>query len=145
MARAGRKPSRLRGIKPPPIPHKRWPRGRQTGGELPDPASLGLGSKDEVRVYLILKKHNIPFETQVNFDGGSDVFGGQRADFVLPDRRTIIEVLGPWHDLPGQQLRDARKWDRRRQEGWTLATIQWNDPDLEQAVLNAAGKRIAEG
>src|SRR5574341_247270 len=142
MARAGHKPTRLRGIKPPPIPHMRWPRGHVSGNELPDPASLGVGSKFEVQIYLILKKNAIPFEIQVNFDGGSDVAGGERANFVLPDRRTIIEALGPWHDLPGQMLRDDRKWDRRRQEGWTVATIKEGEPNLEEAVLSASGKRL---
>jgi hypothetical protein len=50
------------------------------------------------------------------------VYGGQRADFVLLDRPLIVEGLGPWHNLPGAQMRDDRKWQARR-EGYDVITV----------------------
>lgn len=110
--------------------------------QLPSPEALGVGSTDEARAYMILKRFGIPFSIQVNFDGGADVYGGQRADFVLYDRWVIIEILGPWHDQPDQQIKDARKWERRRQEGWTVVGVRTDAFDFEDQVLRAAGRRI---
>lgn len=96
---------------------------------------------DEVRCYMTLRRNNIPFQTQRNFDGGADVYGGQRADFVLPDRMVIIEILGPWHDEPDQIIKDERKWDRRRQEGYEVVGVRTDATNFEEQVLAAAGRR----
>lgn len=102
----------------------------------------------EVKVYLVLKKHGIPFRTQVNFDGGSAVLGGQRADFVLSDRPIIIEALGPWHDLPGSQIRDERKWEARRKEGLEVVTIKDSEAmtmeQAEQVLMERLGTPVGE-
>jgi len=139
--RAGRKP-RPQLYRTPRIYHGRFRTGKTTTTQI-DPYALGVGSADEAEVFMTLTRNGIPFQIQVNFDGGSSIEGGQRADFVLWDRRTIIEVLSVFHDTPGQRLKDERKWDRRRQEGWTVQTVRKGDPehpDFEQAVLDAAGR-----
>lgn len=121
-----RLPSIMKGLG---IPHQRGIRTGPTlkADTLPSPATLGVGSMSEVKVYLWLRRKRIPFQTQQNFDGGANVMGGQRADFVLPDYHMIIEVLGYFHYTPGQELRDNRKWDNRRRDGWQIVTV---DPML---------------
>ena len=131
----------LRGIT---IPHQKLRTGKQLKGDLlPDPAAYGLGSKQELKVYFWLKQHKIPFETQVNFDGGDTVLGGQRADFVLRDYRMIIEVLGPMHDTPGQQMRDGRKWLNREKEGWAVIQMPWDTPDYDAFLTEHIGRLVS--
>ncbi len=127
-------------IRTPPIYHQRMQRGKAPKEELPDPASLGLQSRLEVKIYLVLKKHGIPFRKQVNFDGGGMVYGGQRADFLLLDRPVIIEALGPWHDLPGAQMRDDRKWAARAREGLNVVTLR----ESEAATLDACERNLIQ-
>jgi hypothetical protein len=137
-ARSGRRPLRRLRLGGPlqrtgsrVVIHQRPRTGKLLRGEeLPSPAQLGVGSALEVKIYLVLKRHSISFRIQQSFDGGSAVAGGQRADFVLPgyggfhNTGTIVEALGPWHDLPGAAMRDDRKWEARRREGWNLVTIK---------------------
>ncbi len=109
--------------------------------QLPDPKELGLQSSLEVRIFLVLKKHGIPFRAQVNFDGGALLYGGQRADFCLLDRPVIVEGLGPWHDLPGAAIRDDRKWAARQREGLSVVTIRHTEATtLEQCEMNLLAK-----
>ncbi len=138
MARSRRAPQRRsRVVTPPRIPHQRLGRGARAREQLPDPKTLGLQSSLEVRIFIVLKKHGIPFRAQVNFDGGALVYGGQRADFYLLDRPVIVEGLGPWHDLPGAALRDDRKWAARQQEGLSVVTIRHTEAiTLEQCEMN---------
>ncbi len=114
--------------------------------ELPDPASLGLQSTLEVKIYLVLKKHRIPFRTQVNFDGGAMVYGGQRVDLLLLDRPVVIQALGPWHDLPGARMRDDRNWQARAREGLNVITIGESEAltmqACEQNLMAKLGKPV---
>lgn len=146
MARArGRQRTQIK-IKFPALTlHQKGPRHTTIKGDaLPEPWQLGLGSKDEVKAYMALRKAGVPFRVQVNFDGGADVMGGQRADFELTQfyPSKILEILGPRHDLPGQMLRDQRKWDRRRQEGHEVITVRTDEPDFENAILEAVGHPV---
>ena len=129
-------------VKLPPIPRRKLRTGKALPDVVPNLYALGLGSMGEYGVYVALKKHGIPFVTQQNFDGGASVSGGQRADFVLPDRDIILEVLGFFHDTPGQQLRDERKWENRRKEGWVIKTVRADSPDIERDTLNAVGNIV---
>ncbi len=137
--RSGRAP--LIKIRPPRLYHARMRRGKVEREELPEPESLGLQSRLEVKIFLVLKKHRIPFRTQVDFDGGSMVYGGPRADFVLLDRPVVIEGLGPWHDLPGAALRDNRKWEADRRRGGNVITVREVEAlTLEQCEMNLMQK-----
>ena len=134
---------KMKGLKGIPIPHQKIRTGKQIKGDsLPNPASFGLGSTEELRVYFWLRSHKVPFETQVNFDGGDQRMGGQRADFVLRDYRKIIEVLGPFHDTPGQALRDERKWTNRRNEGWEVIQMPWDTPDYDAFLTEHVGRLV---
>ena len=139
---------KMKGLKGVAIPHQReGSHGRAPqrikGEALPNPAAFGLGSSEELRVYLWLKQHKVPFQTQVNFDGGDTALGGQRADFVLRDYRKIIEVLGPMHDTPGQTMRDERKWANRRHEGWEVIQMPWDTPDYDAFLSEHVGRLVA--
>lgn len=147
MPRSRRLPYR-RTLRTPAIPHRRYRTGRTIKAEeLPDPASLGLQSTLEVKIYLVLKKHSIPFRKQVNFDGGGMVYGGQRADFMLLDRPVVVEALGPWHDLPGAQMRDDRKWQARSREGLNVITLKESEAltlqACEQNLMQKLGRPVA--
>lgn len=134
----------MKGLKGLPIQHKKLRTGKQIKpSATPDPAALGVGSTQEAKIYMWLKRRKIPFAIQVNFDGGANAMGGQRADFVLSDYRKIIEILGPFHYTPGQRLRDERKWTNRRREGWDLETITADEVDLNlEARMNEIVGRL---
>ncbi len=136
--RSRRRP--LARVRTPRIYHQRLRTGKVRREELPSPASLGVGSLLEVKIFMVLKKYKIPFRTQVNYDGGSMVTGGQRADFLLLDRPVIVEGLGPWHDLPGAQMRDERKWAARAREGLNVVTIR----DAEAITLEACERVLMQ-
>ncbi len=141
MARIGKyrvkKLGLLKGI---PIPHRRLRTGKTLKADVePSPERLGVGSSSEVKVYLWLRQRKIHFAVQVNFDGGDRALGGQRADFVLWDYRMIVEVLGYWHYTPGQQLRDERKWDRRRRDGWQIVTVDPMAPGWQRTLEGQIG------
>ncbi len=155
-SRSGRRPLRRLRTGSPSTGHQRLRTGKTLRGqELPSPAQLGVGSALEVKIYMVLKRHNIPFRIQQSFDGGSALAGGQRADFVLPGHGgfhgtgTIVEGLGPWHDLPGSQMRDDRKWEARRREGWNLVTIKESEAttlaQCERVLMERLGTPIRTG
>ncbi len=145
MARSGRKSNRL---DLPSVGTGLHRRGPDLGKVLPDDTrpdyrALGLGSEFELSIWLVLRRYQIPFVVQQNFDGGSAVLGGERADFVLLDRPVVIEALGPWHDLPGAALRDERKWEARRRDGYDVVTIHWSEePNLEAVLLDRIGHPV---
>ncbi len=145
MARSRRLPFK-RTIRAPRLYHQKTGRGAARTQALPDPAALGLQSSLEVKIYLTLKKHHIPFRTQVNFDGGAAVYGGQRADFLLLDRPVIVEGLGYWHDLPGAQIRDERKWAARAREGLNVVTVRDSEAvtleTCERVLMGRLGKPV---
>lgn len=139
--RKGRSPA-IKPISTPPITHGVFRTGKTAKAPMPTPQQLGVQSQDEMRAYMALIKAGIQFDTQINFDGGTDLMGGMRADFVLWDRMVVIEILGPWHDVPAQTLKDDRKWDKRRQEGWQVHPVRTDAPDFEAQVVAAAGVAV---
>ncbi len=93
------------------------------------------GSAPEKMVYGWLVKHGIPFEYQVPLLGGR-VPGGAIVDFVLELRETplIIRVMGYYHTLPAQIIRDEMQRDYLEQLGWRVEDVWDYEVNTEEKV-----------
>lgn len=48
---------------------------------------------------------------------------GEEVDFHRPDRRLVVEVDGPGHNLPTSRRDDERKDAKLREAGWTALRV----------------------
>ena len=76
-----------------------------------------------------LQARNIPFQMQVNYEGGVGILGGMRVDFVLMDYGAVLRVQGPWHQFPTARSRDEMQ--RVYLSGRGLNVIDIFEQDLE--------------
>ena len=102
-------------------------------------------SKIENDVTLILKKNNINFESQKNFEW---LFYKKQLylDFYLPDYNIAIECQGEQHyknvkyfggesGLIKRIKRDNRKKELCEQNGIKIVYIDWNEKDIEEKII----------
>ena len=102
-------------------------------------------SKIENDVTLILKKNNINFESQKNFEW---LFYKKQLylDFYLPDYNIAIECQGEQHyknvkyfggesGLIKSIKRDNRKKELCEQNGIKIVYIDWNEKDIEEKII----------
>lgn len=90
------------------VTHKQGPKGQMTDLQADPNEARAVpygygpgqvrGTLPERILYKELQKRKIPFEFQSSVDGGKQRLGGSIIDFVLTDRRMMIEVKGTyWH------------------------------------------------
>ena len=85
----------------------------------------------EWAVYKELQRRKIPFRTQVNIAGGQGFTGGQRVDFWLTDRPTVIRVMGHWHDVPGAQEDDMLGRVLLEGQGYQVIDLYTQDIEVD--------------
>ena len=112
---------------------------RASTGDWIDPYPDILGTKPEKLVYAQLKQRRIPFMFQTHFRvqvAGIDDW--YRPDFILPDRKIIIEVQGAYFHLqPDQIKKDAFKYALYDQMGYKV--LAWMDYDILSNVFMLFG------
>lgn len=106
------------------------------------PPEMALASDLEIMVYWALKRLRIPFQAQVNYEGGMGYPGGTRVDFRLLDRPMVVYVHGPyWHSSLYSRARDLLNEIALRTRGITPVILWWweIEADVEGAVLRKVG------
>lgn len=110
----------------------RTKRFRTTKGEWVDPFPNVLGTVPEKMVYAQLIWRRIPFQFQTWFRVQIPLAGFDdwyRPDFILPDRKIIIEIQGAyWHSQPEQVEKDAFKYALYQSLGYKVLT--WWDYEI---------------
>lgn len=110
------------------------------------------GTLPEQMAALGLVMAGIPFQTQIQTDGGRLRLGGAVVDFqvFLGAKTVILRVQGDyWHSLPDRKLKDVIQFDRLHKYRYLVADVHegemyqaWVDGRLqayiEQAVMSAA-------
>jgi len=115
------------------------PRGKEY---VERPPELSLASDLEVMVYWALKRMRIPFQTEVNYEGGGGYPGGTRVDFLLLDRPMVVYVNGPyWHETAYSRARDVLNELALRAQGITPVILWWYEieADVEGAIMRKVG------
>jgi very-short-patch-repair endonuclease len=81
----------------------------------------------ESQIYRALEKMHENFSSQVALKGGSTL-GGSLCDFVLWDRRLVLEFQGPFHNTDQGREKDFWRKLRREQAGFWVVYLK--DKDL---------------
>lgn len=122
-----------------PVRAKGPPRGKEY---IRRPPGLEIASDLEISVYWALKRMRIPFQTQVNYEGGMGYPGGMRIDFRLLDRDMNVNVHGPyWHSSLYSRARDMLNEIALKARGITLVILWWweVEADVEGAIMRKVG------
>lgn len=105
-------------------------------------------SHGERKIFNILTKMNIPFETQKKYDDLIGLKGHKLSyDFYLPDHNILIEYQGQYHDgtvitrkqtsqeYSRQKERDSMKREYAKSHNIELLEIwYWDYPNIEQII-----------
>ena len=109
----------------------------------PVPFELAWMSSWELKVYYYLKKRNIPFTAQVNYEGGRGILGGMSVDFVLFELGLVLRVQGPWHEMDHARARDEMQRIYLSGRGFNVVDLWQNDiENLDAALARTLGVPI---
>ena len=94
----------------------------------------------ETLVYNWLIKHNIAFTFQSSLSGGIYELGGSVVDFILPEYRIGLRVMGEyWHRGVAKSGTDLIQKERLQAMGLTIVDLQEDDLHnrLEETMVKA--------
>jgi len=80
----------------------------------------------ESQIYRALEKLKVNFSSQVKLKGGSRA-GGSLLDFVLWDKRIVLEFQGFFHTTAEGKAKDFWRKVRREQAGFMVVYLYNND------------------
>lgn len=109
------------------------------------PPEMALASDLELAVYWGLKRLKIPFQMEVNYEGGAGYAGGTRVDFQLLDRPAVIYCHGPfYHETGYSRARDVMNELALRARGIVPIILWWYEieADVEGAIMRHVGYAI---
>ena len=101
-----------------------------------DHASLGSESVGETRARMLFQDHGMPapvLQLEVHDETGALI---GRVDFAWPARKVIVEFDGrqkyhryrrPGETLEQAIMREKRREDRLREQGWIVVRMTWSD------------------
>jgi len=87
-----------------------------------------IGTDIELIVYNYLVRHKINFEFQTSLAGGIYSLGGSVVDFILPEYRIGLRVMGEyWHRGVAKSGTDLIQKERLQAMGLTIVDLQEDD------------------
>ena len=93
----------------------------------PTPPNVMVNGKTlnipESAIYRALEKMHVNFSSQVELGGGQGAIGGSMIDFVLWDRRLVLEFQGFAHKTAQGKAKDFTRRVRREQAGFMVVYL----------------------
>ena len=99
----------------------------------------------EALVFDYLVRHKIEFQFQTSLMGGIYELGGMVVDFLLPERRIALRIMGTyWHKGVVKEGSDLIQREMLANMGWIVVDI-WEDDILDPARLNETMRKALQG
>ena len=105
--------------------------------------ATGVFTDLELIVIEWLERHKIPFESQSSLAGGYFSLGGMVVDFLLPDRRIAIRVMGEyWHKGVEPEGKAIIQREQLEAMGWTVVDIWGSTLDTAERIEQTMSRAI---